>query len=1184
MRYWLAFIGLCCMLPGMAVEIANLPPTTAPQFDITWQLTVNNKRALPFTLQLSAGKQPVYQLQVTAVNARWLQKTGKATAICAAAPLALHTGTSYQVTLKRRQDTVALLLNHRLIFTAPAPSSQEERVIVYQTPTGMTVADARYQEVEAHFFGDDFMRPEAPHGTVDKPWVEDSTWEVAHYGKDNPSRDPKTGNTTPNPWALSLFQVVEATTNGFWFLYTGTGPSWIVANPTMVQPNWDRYFVQAAVRTEYDSAVGIIAAYQDNNNYLLFRWRPRDVSGTDTSPRATLLAVIDGKEHVLATSRQGFYPGQWYTLRLNLSWQRIEACVDGVPFLSAENPGPIEGRVGLYADGAANPHRPRLDDLTATMYLVTDAKTGKVLNDAADAMRTTSTIYFDDVHIGDWVSIDNIVQAAYPKTTSGKWNENHGVLTAETAGRVVTGQSTWDRYTISGRVRIPQHGTAGVLIKLDPAHTGYGWLISPDGQQLQPINGTIWGSAVDRSSINVLPGEWATIRVEADGPSIACYLNGQRVLEAFDRKHMAGQCGVLASCAGVQFDSFAVTPLTAALTGVEVHDGFVGDPWMATWASAEADWYPASPHQGYLILDSVSGKKADPGPAGPLLTDVPGLYWNKGGYYHDIRVKIPLTPATVSGQSLYLAHNYDEKNAYRIQLTCTAGKGLATLYRQDIAIGQYPFKLTDHTRLLLERRGAYLLLTAQEMDPTDTSTDPDAIHEEHLFTYRDAQPLPAEMVGFLVTDAKLPAAKIVVDSDRIQDTFEQSPATWASQSGVWAVMARYSCQPKWNWYGGFGAGTPTVWNKMRLDGDQNVEVYMGIKMQYDNMPDVEAKRFRDMNVSICTDGKNVNSGYTVIRAGHLDGQTVTMLLRKGVLVKTSTKPDDLIPPGGHRQWFATRIEKRGGEIKVFLDNHLTFTYVDPEPLTGGYAAFWTVNNGIMIGRADISAEHMSMGSPQAASQLVSQQDLPPRPEPKVTIGETPVKLATFEADFDGWQQRPGLSAALERERDTEPTHGTNTYLKLVNSYPAGDFSVTMSDSPVDLAAQPIFHADYNFDPGAKINLYIRYRSTWYEFLLTGVAAEDDVRTAGRIPLQTDGAWHTVHTDIGTLLSQAIAKQTGATPTDLIAQDIIFADWGTSSDLRVYGCGLNTGGTAIRFDNVGFLPALKGEVVVHQDNK
>ena len=79
------------------------------------------------------------------------------------------------------------------------------------------------------------------------------------------------------------------------------------------------------------------------------------------------------------------------------------------------------------------------------------------------------------------------------------------------------------------------------------------------------------------------------------------------------------------------------------------------------------------------------------------------------------------------------------------------------------------------------------------------------------------------MVGFTVTTPSLPAAHVQVESrPRGRHLQNRAGQEWLTQSGVWAVMARYSCQPQWNWFGGFGVNTPTVWSKYRLDGDQVV--------------------------------------------------------------------------------------------------------------------------------------------------------------------------------------------------------------------------------------------------------------------------------------------------------------------------------------------------------------------------
>lgn len=1192
MRRWcLLLLCLCLGLPLLAqVDIVDLPEQLDERYDLTWDVTLTQAPAAPLYIQVEAaagGKG--YLLKLEGARATWQQVGVKPPLPPVSAPITLESGKPSLFTLKRRSDTVGLLQNHRLVFCAPAPSLGAGSLEFRNLPTGVTITEARYQPVNLLAFGDDFMRPEVLKYIPPTPttWIDDPTWKVGYFLKDNPGLDPKYPTTRapmPNPWELSVFKLngksVETTTaNGFWYLYRGVGQSWAVVNPTMVPNFWDSYYVQAAVKTEYDGEVGLIAGYQDNNNYLLFRWQQKEYVATG-KPLAELIAVVDGKRTVIASSTLGFDPVQWYTLRINLGWQGVQALVDGKVLLEGKNPGAVEGRVGLYANGAANPRRPKLDEVTASMYVTVDENTGHVVNDAADAMRTTSCIYFDDIKVGDLLLASNILtDAPYAVTKTGLWTAQDGVLQAKQPGRYVTGSATWSRYIATTRLRLPEKGSAGLFVHLDDRDNGYVWMLTPEGQRLQQFNKGQWGEVVAQAKYGVHPGEWANLRVEADGPYLALYCNSERVLEAYDPSRTAGRCGLIATKAGALFSALSLAQFERAPRVFEAHDRFETDRWLVTWSSAEADWYPEK--LPARLVTPAGAPHTEVGAAAPLTTDAPGVYWHKGGHYHDVRMQLPFTAEMLAGQVVHLSSNYNREGGYRLILN-REGKDLQVkLLREKEEIGTYLCAIPAKPCLLFQRRGGYLLLIMQALDTEESIGEPSVESEELVFAYHDPKPLRAEMVGFTVTDVKLPAAKLVVESDRIQDTFERSPVEWLVESGVWAVMSRYSCQPQWNWFGGFGPNTPAAWSKYRLDGDQTVEVYLGIKMQFDNQPEEYGRRYRDTNVTICADGSHLNSGYSLIRAGRVNNQPVTMLLRKGVVVWTSKDPAHLLPPQGqgHRQWFATRLEKRGKEIKVFIDNKLVTTYVDPDPLPGGYVALWTLNNGIMVGRANLSAEKMSIGAPRAAAPLAMQAELPPLPVPKVNLNDIPVTVGTFEKDFDGWKERPGLTGRLVRERVIDPQSGPNTYLKVINSYPAGDISVTAATN-INLDQTPRLHLDYCFDPGARVNLYMRQGGSWYEVLLTGIEAQEvGVFTAGRAPAVADGAWHHLEADLGKLLVEAIARQTGKEATNLGVTELIFADWSTPTDVRTYGFGYNTGGTALRFDNMALLPRVKGTVTI-----
>lgn len=1174
-RWFLIAILICLVAPTYAaVEIIDLPDAAEEPYDLTWEMTVNAPLTTPLLLNVEQG----YQLRLTATQVSW-EQTGKSSTQVKAA-VRLDGGKHYTLVLKRRPDTVALLVNHRLALCAPAPALGQGKLAFRQVPAGVTIDSARYRNVGRIALGDDFMRPESQTRLLVNPnsWVEDDTWKVAYYRKDNPGadpRDPKTNAPLVAPWQLSIFNnyMNTTTTNGFWFLYRGVGPSWVIANPTQCYPSWDQYFVEASVRPEYDSAIGLIAAYQDNKNYLLFRWQQREYVPSGT-PLAQMIAVVDGKQQVIATNLTGFDPMQWYRLRINLGWKSVQALVDGKVLMEAQNPGGVEGRVGLYADGAASPNRPKVDDLTASMYVSTDEKTGRTINEAADALRTNSMVYFDDVRVGNWLAVpDAVTDGGYPVERTGKWNVNDGVIEARNPGRLLSGSYSWGRYTAATRVKIPRNGYAGLFIHMTPRGDGYVWVLTPEGQKLQPVKDNTWQREVDRSSLGLQPGEWGDLRVEADGSYLALYFNNQLVMEHYDPAHTAGRCGLLAPVNGVQFSALSVTMQEPKRHTKVINDAFNKDKWLVTWSSAEADWYPSFPPRAYVTPAGMP--HAMIGAAAPLPTDQAGLYWHKGGHYHDLRVTIPASTDLFAGQILHLSSNYDGSKGYRVLLGKANGQGTAKLQRDGGDVGDYPFKLTAKSQLVFARRGSYLLLSVQDLDPEQST--PSVVAERLVFAYKDPEPLKASMIGFTVTTPSLPAANVQVESDRIEDTFEAAPSGWLTESGVWAVMARYSCQPQWNWFGGFGVNTPTVWSKYRLDGDQIVEVYMGIKMQYDNMPEEYARRYRDVNVTICSDGSHLSSGYSLIRAGRAGNQQVTMLLRKGLVVKTSSLAEHLLPQKdqGHREWFATRLEKRGGEIKVYLDNKLAMTYTDPDPLPGGYMGVWTLNNGIMLGRANLSAEKITLGTPRAAAPLAVQQILPPQTAPSVNIAGAPVTPCTFETDMDGWKERAGITARLLRERVTDAARGTNTYLKVINMYPAGDFSVSACSTPRDLTATPFLHFDYCFDPGVQINLYVRKDNTWYEFLLSGKEAQEpNVYTVGPLPTTADGNWRHQSVNLGAVLKEVIAKQTGKTPDNTTVQEIIFADWSTSPDMRQYGFGSNRGGLAARFDNFVLMPAVK----------
>jgi len=773
-------------------EIIALPATLEPTYDLSWTMQVTGRAAPPLEVLFEHSHRATgYRLSITPTAWRWESLRRPQRTAPAGGALALQPGQIYTLTVKRRPGEIALLVNQRLVGTAAAPAAPSGRLAMAAPPAWAHIEEVRYIPVGARQFGDDFMRPEVRERFLQHPdpWFEDTTWQVAHYRKawpgDDP-RDPASGQEMTIPWQLGVMLNTRVTPNGFWYLYTGVGPSWVVANAREVPPAWDRYFVEAAIKPEYNSGVGLIAAYQSNQQYLLFRWEQEAAAA---GPRAALYAIIDGHPQLLATARAGFTPRQWYTVRLCVDWRTVQVWIDGTPLLETPNPGLIAGRVGLFADGAVRPNIPEIDAATAGLYAALAADV-----DPSWSIQPIPCIYFDDVRVGDWE---------------------------------------------------------------------------------------------------------ATARPAA------------------------------AQAAGAQ-------PLP---------EGLLLDAWSQTFTSAEALWTPAATS---AVPVTPQGRPHDEiGAAAPFPTDQPGLYWQKGRHYHDLAVIVPLSGSQLAGQTLHCTQQDEAPGSYRLVLTQQRGQGRAQLFRQQIPVGLAVFDLRRGTQLILRRQGTLLQVLLAGEDE----------RERVLLRYQDPHPLPFDTVGMAVTDPSLPAARVQVVSDWQQETFATAPTAWRTTGGVWGMMTRYACDPSWNWFGGYGAATPTAWTKAALLGDQTLEVYLGIKMEYDNLAHESAKRFRDLNLSICTDGLDPNSGYTLTRGHLVDGEPVTQLLRRGTVVWTSTHPADLMPTPteGYRAWSALRLVKTGATVAVYLDNRLAGTFTDPAPLAGGYAAIWTINNGIVIGRVNYGA-------------------------------------------------------------------------------------------------------------------------------------------------------------------------------------------------------------------------------------
>ena len=313
-------------------------------------------------------------------------------------------------------------------------------------------------------------------------------------------------------------------------------------------------------------------------------------------------------------------------------------------------------------------------------------------------------------------------------------------------------------------------------------------------------------------------------------------------------------------------------------------------------------------------------------------------------------------------------------------------------------------------------------------------------------------------------------------------TFHYAPVDWLVYTGQWGVRARWACQPRWTWFGGRGPLAVTLWHKDRFAGDVSAEVFAAHPM--DSPFDPVYRHPGNINLTICGDGQNLNSGYSFIFAGW--GNRWNRLLRRGEVVAETQAA--LIPDNRdrfhykdmHINWRSIRVHKTGRDIVGLVDGKQILRWTDAEPLTGQKVAVWTFDNTILLARGRITAERVAPG---AAA--------PPRWD--------------FEERFDQWLTRDGEHGAA---LSLDATAGRRSSLKLLNAKSGGTFAASVPIVGIDAATSAI-NFDYCVGPDVKVNLYLKVRGWWYSI---GFTAPDvtwwRAPSIGRFDnVRCDGQWH-----------------------------------------------------------------------------
>ena len=561
-----------------------------------------------------------------------------------------------------------------------------------------SVSNIRVQPVEDIAFDDDFMRVKEdvafaqavkdPHKGIRISDVKDGAdiWQ-AQSGK------WETTGLSENAEA----QVAQSV-NAFAFKTAAPGVNLAFAG----RPFWNDYSVQAAARPEGATAIGIVAYAQDKDNYLLLHWTRRDNVLDTESGKIELRANVRGQMRVLASAPGGFEDLQWYNLRLSIEGGVMRAFVDDNEMLRT--------RTNLFGRGQAG------------VYAETKAVEGE----------EKSSAFFDDVRVRSEHDLHEDFSDYVPgrwQTLSGKWDWK-GAATPETGlSQAVTGQSDWENYTVSARLKVPATSSAGLLLhqSKDGVYTlRIGGSKSTDGfagrtQIIKTLNGKNQVLAEIKSGSEYDNRESSWSFSENDDYLRASNESG-RVIDAFDTDLTMGRPGILASAGQntpARIAAWSVTFPEKRPTWAKVPELYEAEQQAETmggWSTPEGFWLPARP-------------VADGAPAPVVKTDAkaddkkPDTLWHKGAFWGDGQLKFQVPALTDKQQFAVLLASGRQTPEVKLQFRIENNVLKLALQGDDKAkatTGEAKLegKPTDYN-VEVQQRGSYLIARLEKTSGED---------------------------------------------------------------------------------------------------------------------------------------------------------------------------------------------------------------------------------------------------------------------------------------------------------------------------------------------------------------------------------------------------------------------------------------------------------------------------------
>jgi hypothetical protein len=354
---------------------------------------------------------------------------------------------------------------------------------------------------------------------------------------------------------------------------------------------------------------------------------------------------------------------------------------------------------------------------------------------------------------------------------------------------------------------------------------------------------------------------------------------------------------------------------------------------------------------------------------------------------------------------------------------------------------------------------------------------------------------------------KLSPSYFSVRSPKMTDIiFSGAPVQWWAERGQWDIHPRWPCDDRWSFLGGLNSESPVLWSKRRYDGDMVLDAWIALYMDNVGEASVGYKYISDLNVTLCADGRNLDSGYSFQFGAK--GNTVSQI-RKGSEVVSETPLVRMIAPrrmhiGWQRHWYHLRVIKSGKKVSFLVDGIPTLEYEDSKSLPGGHVALWTWRGGLMVARSRIAAENISLPQRPTYGLTLAGND-----ESSWKVTNKPVQLVCdFENGTGGWSTNEGHEADAG-----QATEGRRKYLQVRNRIAGGSLGIVAGLKAFDAMQFPKLTFDFIADESVKVNLFAVVNGAKVSIPMTAGEDVSDSLVLSSINVKADGKWHSLSYDL-----------------------------------------------------------------------